>query len=406
MTSEFTPRQRRWLDALLILSTLAVGYVVLLFLGQIFEAYGDLIMVFFLAWLLAFMLSPLVARLSRIPFLSRTGAVLIVYVVLFGGLVILAIAIAGALANSVADFIAGVPTLRDDLPRILAPWQARVDGLGFLDVDLAAQARTFLDNLNDYATRLAGPLQQIAVASLGAVATLLLIIILSLYMVADSERMLSFLLRLVPPAFAADARVIETSVARSFGGFLRGQAIMGLLYAGFAIVASAAFGLDYLAATSAAAGILMAIPFFGPFAAWAPPLLVAIFLKPDAVLGTLLVVGVGWIIVMNVVQPRIMAQSLQIHPIVVLGSVLVGAKVAGVAGAIFGIPIAAVLAAFFFHYLERTRDVGPVAARAARRVEEREGRIVRTPREPNPGVDADVETVAREAQAETEAAAQ
>ena len=394
MSSEFTPRQRRWLDALLILSTLAVGYVVILFIGQIFQAFGDLIMVFFLAWLLAFILSPLVGRLSRIPFISRTGAVLIVYILLFGGLVILAVAIAGALANSVADFIAGVPTLREDLPSVLAPWQARLDGLGFLDVDLTTQARTFLDNLNDYATQLAGPLQQVAVASLGAIATLLLVIILSLYMVADSERMLSFLLRLVPPAFAADARVIETSVARSFGGFLRGQAIMGVIYAAFAIIASAAFGLDYLAATSAAAGILMAIPFFGPFAAWAPPLLVAIFLKPDALLGTFAVMLVGWLIVMNVVQPRIMAQSLQIHPIVVLGSVLVGAKIAGVAGAIFGIPIAAVLAAFFFHYLERTRDVGPVAARAARRVEEREGRMVRAPREPSPGVDMDVEGAA------------
>ena len=397
MTLDMTPRQRRWLDALLILSTLAVGYVVIVFVGQILEAFGDLIMVFFLAWLLAFILSPLVARLSKIPFLSRTGAVLIVYVLLFGGLVILAVAIAGALANSIADFIAGVPTLREDLPSILAPWQVRLDGLGFLDVDLATQARTFLDNLNDYATQLAGPLQQIAVASLGAIATLLLVIILSLYMVADSERMLSFLLRLVPPAFAEDARVIETSVARSFGGFLRGQAVMGVLYAAFAVVASTAFGLDYLAATSAAAGVLMAIPFFGPFAAWAPPLLVAIFLKPDAVLGTFIVMGVGWLIVMNVVQPRVMARTLQIHPIVVLGSVLVGAKVAGVAGAIFGIPIAAVLVAFFFHYLERTRDLGPVAARAAQRLEDREGRTVRVPREPNPATDLDVEAAEGEA---------
>jgi hypothetical protein len=100
-----------------------------------------------------------------------------------------------------------------------------------------------------------------------------------------------------------------------------------------------------------------------------------------------------------------MAQSLQIHPIVVLGSVLVGAKIAGVAGAIFGIPIAAVLAAFFFHYLERTRDVGPVAARAARRVEEREGRSVRTPREPNPDIDEDVDTAELTTPAEGEAPA-
>jgi hypothetical protein len=77
-----------------------------------------------------------------------------------------------------------------------------------------------------------------------------------------------------------------------------------------------------------------------------------------------------------------MERAVGIHPIVVLGSVLIGAKVAGISGAIFGIPIAAVLSAFFFHYLGRSREQGPVAARAARRVADREGRRVRVPRPP------------------------
>ena len=61
--------------------------------------------------------------------------------------------------------------------------------------------------------------------------------------------------------------------------------------------------------------------------------------------------GVGWLIVMNVLQPRLMQEAVGIHPIVVLGSVLIGSKIAGITGAIFGIPIAAVLSAFFFHFL-------------------------------------------------------
>jgi predicted PurR-regulated permease PerM len=394
MAVDLTPRQRRWLDAILILATLALAYIVLGFAGSVFAAFGDVILVFFLAWLLAFILSPIVARiLTLLPFLSRGVAVAIVYAVLFGGLIFLTVAIASALATSVADFIGSVPQLRNDLPSIIAPWQERLDSLGIGQVDLLSQARAFLDNLDRIAGELAGPLQQVAVASLGAIANLLLVVILSLYMVADRDRILSFLFRVVPPAFAADASLLEASVARSFGGFLRGQAIIGVMYAAIAAIASATFGLDYLAATSAVAGLLMAIPFFGPFAAWAPPVLVAIFAKPDAVLGTFVIMGVGWLIVMNAVTPRIMSNALRIHPIVVLGSVLVGAKVAGVPGAIFGIPIAAVLAAFFFHYLERTRDVGPVAARAAKRLEEREGRAVRMPREPRAGIDADVEGV-------------
>jgi hypothetical protein len=119
--------------------------------------------------------------------------------------------------------------------------------------------------------------------------------------------------------------------------------------------------------------------------------LAAIFFVPDATMPTLIVMGIGWFIVMNILQPRLMEETVGIHPIVVLGSVLIGSKIAGVAGAIFGIPIAAILSAFFFYYLGQTRESGPVAARAARRLAEREGRRVRVPREPDPGADADVD---------------
>lgn len=387
-----TPRERRTFDVILGLTVISLVFVVMGYAANLLADFGDLILVFFLAWLLAFILTPLVARVATIPFLSRTGAVFIVYILLFGGLVGLAVAVAGALASSISDFIASVPTLRDDLPTILAPWQERVNALGFVEVDLAEQGRTFLDNLNRYANQLAGPLQQVAVGTLGALANLLLIVILSLYMVADRDRLMASVFRLVPPAYKEEAKLLEVSVARSFGGFLRGQAILGLVYAAVAVVASAFFGLDYLAVTVATAGLLMAIPFFGPFLAWAPPVLVALVTKPDATLGVLIVMAAGWLVVMNVLQPRLMASALRIHPIIVLGSVLVGGKIAGISGAIFGIPIAAVLSAFFLHSLGRGVDASNVASRAAERLGRREGRSVRVPREPDPLTDADVET--------------
>ena len=135
----------------------------------------------------------------------------------------------------------------------------------------------------------------------------------------------------------------------------------------------------------------MAIPFFGPFVAWVPPVLVAILTKPEATVPVSIVVALGWVVVMNWLQPRIMAQSLRIHPLVVLGSVLVGLKVAGITGAIFGIPIAAVISALILYQINRHRGNGPVAARAAARVGRREGRSIRAPREPDPTVDTDVE---------------
>jgi predicted PurR-regulated permease PerM len=379
--------------AALVLGTLVLAMVAIELAARVFFDFGDIVLVFFLAWLLAFILSPFVSALTRlVPVLPRVGAVVVVYVVLLGVIIGLVVLVAGGLAQSTTSFIAGVPTLRDQLPTILAPWQDWLRSLGFDQINLVVQTQSFMDNLASYATQLAGPLQQVAVASLGAMGNVLIVLILSLYMVADRDAILSFFFRIVPPSMKEEARLLETSVAKSFGGFLRGQAILGLVYGVIVAGTSAILALPYLGITSAVAGVLMAIPFFGPFVAWAPPVIVAILAKPDAVVPTILLVGIGWLLVMNILQPRLMQEAVGIHPIVVLGSVLIGSKIAGVTGAIFGIPIAAVLSAFFFHYLVLTREPSPVTTRAARRLEAREGRKVRIPTEPVPGIDPDVTT--------------
>jgi len=109
-----------------------------------------------------------------------------------------------------------------------------------------------------------------------------------------------------------------------------------------------------------------------------------------------IVMGIAWLVTMNVLQPRLMSGSVGIHPIVVLASVVIGSKIAGIAGAIFGIPIAAVLSAFFFHWVARSRAGGTVADRATQRVAKREGRMFHRPREPLPGEEVDVDEVVAE----------
>ena len=389
---ELTPRERRWFDAILVLGAVALGFIVLGFVGVIFAVFGDLIMVFFLAWLFAFMLGPLINRVNKIPLMSRAGAIFVVYFVLFGGLVVVTVLGAAALVSSISDFVRDLPSLRANLPALIEPWQQRLDDLGIGQIDLQAQATVFLDNISQYAIQLAQPLQQIAVASLGAVGNLLLVVVLSLYMLADRERLAAFGFWLVPQGYKAEAELLEQAVSRSFGGFIRGQAVTGVVFGAVVFIAMVAFGLQFTAVSSFTAGFLMVIPFFGPFVAWVPPVLVAALSKPDSLVWVGLVVAAGWVVVMNWLQPRIMATSLRIHPIVVLGSVLVGLKIAGIPGAIFGIPIAAVISALFLHALSRQRGDGPVVARAAARAAQRQGRIFRKPREPDPTVDRDVES--------------
>src|SRR5690349_13435089 len=122
-------RQQRWLSAVLVLGAIVLAMVAVSIAASVFFAFGDVILVFFLAWLLAFILSPVVAGLIRlIPVLPRVGAVVLVYAVLVGVIVLIVVLIAGALAQSIAAFVAGVPTLREQLPDILAPWEERLRG--------------------------------------------------------------------------------------------------------------------------------------------------------------------------------------------------------------------------------------------------------------------------------------
>ena len=124
-------------------------------------------------------------------------------------LVLLVVVAAGALATSIAQFAASIPNIKANLPEILAPWQAWLDSIGLGQIDLVAQAEAALGNLDQFAGALVEPLQQIAVASLSVVGTMLIVFFLSIYMVLDRDVVLAFLFRIVPPTYSEEARLLR-----------------------------------------------------------------------------------------------------------------------------------------------------------------------------------------------------
>src|ERR1700693_4213780 len=116
MAFQMSDRQQRWLEALLVMGTVVVAIVLIGFLGSIFFYFGDVILIFFLAWLLAFILSPIVSFLVRnIPALPRVVPVALVHARLLGGIIVLAVVVANPLAQSISDLIANLPSLKDQL---------------------------------------------------------------------------------------------------------------------------------------------------------------------------------------------------------------------------------------------------------------------------------------------------
>lgn len=398
MLSRLLESEGRWIHALLVLSTFTVGLVLLNLVSGYVSYFNDVLFILFAAWLFAFILSPVVSGiLRRLPQLPRVIVVVLVYGSLFLGLSLLIIVFAAQAAKSAADLLTEVQTdgFAERLAAQLAPWQDQLKSFGItvnlteISDNVVLAAQQFLAANPQFVNQVTSLVGGILGTTFGMIGNLLLIVFLSLFIVIDKEPILAFANRLVPPRYADEAKLFETSVASSFGGFLRGQLIQGLVYGGFAAVGSILLGIPAWPATTLLVVIFQFIPFFGPFFSWAPPVVVALLsgdpnMNPNALILISIVMGVGWFITMNIVQPRVMATSVGIHPVVVLISVIVGVKVYGAIGAIFAVPVAAVISAFFFHFLSRSAQTGTrdVASRAAKRLEERAGKKVRVPAPP------------------------
>jgi predicted PurR-regulated permease PerM len=163
----------------------------------------------------------------------------------------------------------------------------------------------------------------------------------------------------VPVRLQDDLVYFMESVRRAFGGFLRGQLVLSGVYAiGTAAVMMAA-GLDFALLASVFAALAMLIPFIGPILAVAPPALIALLIYPERVWWIVLVLIALQVAVLNVISPRVMSKTVGMHPLLVVAAVLVGAKLAGIWGALFGVPIAGVAVAMLSFYrltVEERRD--------------------------------------------------
>lgn len=337
------PLIRSILTLLLIIAALWLVQTVWALIVQ----FQDLILLFVLAWIISFLLEPAVAALSRIPWLPRTAAVLVVYLAL-----LLTIAVGAVIL--VPGLVTQSQMAEERLPELasrVTGWAAGLTGL------LADRGIS----VTDYTGQLMAPVQAVGpflVANALTLATQMasllfqtvLIIVLSVYMMLEGQRFGGRMLRTIPTRYRDGFSYFVGSVYRAFGGFLRGQIIQSLVYGAGIAVVMLLTGLPFVTLVSVLAGLSIFIPFVGPLLGTVPPVAIAFatdVTNPWLVLAASVILN---IIVINVVAPKVMSQQIGLNPIVVLGSVLVGARLGGPWGALFGVPVAAVLGAMLSFY--------------------------------------------------------
>jgi predicted PurR-regulated permease PerM len=333
----------------------AGGFVVLDFLARYFQDYFRIILIFFFAWLLAFLISPgadwLQRRITRLP---RPVAVIAVLVPIILVTAFIIVRILAAVVESLVSLAAALPDLAANPPSFLSDLQGWLDGQG-IDVNVAEAFHTFvtqaLTGLADFLIGLVGGIA----SSLGTFIDAIIVISLAVFMAIDKDKILRVGLDVSPPEKRADVMLFRTSVGSAAAGFIRSQLILGALYGVWALLVSLVFGLQFAAATAALAGLIMMIPIYGPYVSWLPPVLVAFLFKPEVVVLVAIVMLIGWFIDENILAPVVRAGALELHPIVVTFAFLLGAQLAGAIGAIVAIPLAAVIQAFVVKYFEQYR---------------------------------------------------
>jgi predicted PurR-regulated permease PerM len=370
------PTRDPWIRSLVIVLVAISGLYLAGLVWQIAARFSDVILLFFLAWVVAFILEPIVDLLERLALLRRSAAVTIAY---FGMLIVGATAviwIVPALSRQTIQLASELPAYVAFLNEHVRDLQAMLVERG-ITVNLATLVQ--FEELVRRVEALGPPVLANAVTLATQIASfvvqLVLVLMLSYYIMLDGPRIMRGMVLVMPETYREDLVFFVDSVNRAFAGFLRGQLIQALLYSlGTAAIMSAA-GLDLILLTAVVNTGLMMIPFVGPPLALVLPLSIAIFEAPTAALLVTVLVTCLQAIVVNVVAPRVMSSAIGLHPLLVFVGILAGAKLAGVWGAVFGVPAVAVIAAMavFYHQLIQKRRIRGASSLAPALAEEDAG---------------------------------
>ncbi len=339
----------------MILCVLLAALGLMFAIWLIGSAFSDIVLLFFLAWALALVIEPSAIMLVSYTRLPRPIAVSVVYLGVFVLIIVGALIVTPLLVTQIVQIIGYLPTLIDFFNDQLLALYAELQLRGVY-VDLESAVRTYdvtgrleaavpliLSNIFGAASGIANAILQAA-----------LLVIISFYFTLDGRRVAKEAIELLPARYGDDARYLLESVRSAFFGFLKGNMIMAIAYAiGTAGIMMAA-GLPYVLVSSITAGICAVIPFIGGMLALIIPLIIVLIAQSGSGIFVLIASLILQQVVYNVVGPRAMSQTIGLHPLLMFLVFLVGARVAGVWGAFFGIPIAAAaLSMLHFYRIDR-----------------------------------------------------
>jgi predicted PurR-regulated permease PerM/esterase/lipase len=364
--------------ALIIALLTAAVIFILERISQVATRFLSILLLFASAWLVAFLLTPIINYLSRHPvpsavvaFLQRrhkyeiayqldrfrlphTLSVVLVYVVVLVALAVLLLVAVPALVTQLADLGRAAPRLIQSLPSLLVRLQAELAARGIeLDINSLYQPSQLVQRAEAFGAQIVQQAFALAAGLASTVVNVLLVLTLSLYINLDGPRLARQLHAVIPDHYHGQVNLIGQSISRTFGGFMRGQLLIALLYGLPATIVLAIAGVGLAIVVGTLSGFLMLVPLVGAPIGMVLPALAALIQAPEHALWILIVMTVYQQILTQILAPKVMADVLGMPSLLVLLAIMVSTQLLGFWGLVFGIPLAGVIYALGVTYLEQ-----------------------------------------------------
>ncbi|MDD3404029.1 MAG: sporulation integral membrane protein YtvI [Hespellia sp.] len=327
-----------------ILATVAfvfIGWKLIIFL-----------MPFVIGWLIALIITPIVRWLEkRLKIVKKLASVLTVVLVLGLFVVIIYFAVS-RLVSEVNSLIQNFPTLYSQLESGLNTIGDGMSGLfSRLPKGIQDSAANFMANLDQYVGNLMSNISEPTVEWAGNFAKSLpsfligfIVTLMSAYLfTAENDQVSEYLHKMAPPSVEKRMSIVFQSLRTAVGGYFKAQfKIMGIVFA-ILLIAFAVMGVHYSVLVALLIAFLDFLPFFGTGTAMIPWAIYK-FLVGDYKTAIILLVIYGITQAAHqLLQPKLIGDSVGLNPIVTLLLLYIGYRVSSVIGMILAVPIGMVL---------------------------------------------------------------
>ncbi len=324
-----------WRIGFIALAIVAIG----LLISFLVEDGGGVFFIILMAWFASIAMEPAVSRLARRMKRGFATAIVMVSVVLF--LIIFGAAFGNLLIRQIAELIQALPGLLDNA----IDWVNQQTNSSYEVTDLWNQLNITPAQSAMYATEVLsgviGIIGSLAISFFG----LFTFGLFAFYLSADAPRFRRYVASLFAPKFQPRMAQIWDITALKTGNYVAARVILATINGTTSALVFWIIGMPSWLALGIWTGLVAQfVPTIGTYIAIALPVLVGV-LSDNPWVGVL---ALFWALIYQQVEnltlePRISARAVNVHPAVAFASVLVGAALFGVAGALLAIPVAAMI---------------------------------------------------------------